>query len=134
LPSRIFVIGGVIPLASWVIKWVIKIPMHSEITTDGREALTQFLPVEPIAPFAKGAEPLKTVGLADNRAGTHHLPTLAPSIARCIDLIEPTRGWGQVFGLRQGALTGCLTRAINIEDLPLSAGEGPSVRLSAALW
>ncbi|GHO58206.1 hypothetical protein KSB_66810 [Ktedonobacter robiniae] len=68
--------------------------MESLVTTDGGFALPQFLPVEPVASVAKGAEPLETVGLADDRASPHHLPTFAPSVTRSTDLIEPTRGRG----------------------------------------
>jgi hypothetical protein len=43
--------------------------VRCEVTTDSREGLTQFLPVEPVASVAKRAEPLETVGLADDRMG-----------------------------------------------------------------
>ena len=42
--------------------------VHREVTGDRRKALTQFLPVTPIAAVAKRTEPLVTVGLTDDGA------------------------------------------------------------------
>ncbi len=56
--------------------------VRGEIATNGRQALTQFLSVATVAAIAKRAEPVETVGLADDRAGTHHLPPLAPGVER----------------------------------------------------
>ena len=56
------------------------------------QRLAQFFPVAPVAPMAKGAEPLETVGLADDRARVHHLSTFAPGGARRADLISALEG------------------------------------------
>jgi len=61
------------------------------------------------------------VGLADDGAGTHDFPTLAPCVASSTDFLQPAKGRGQLFCLGQGALAGGLTRAIDIEDYPLEA-------------
>src|SRR5438128_4892003 len=92
--------------------------VHSEITTDGREGLAQFLPIESVASVANRAEPLVAVGLVDDSAGPDDFPTLAPRVASSTDFIQPTKGRWQLFCLGQGALTGGLTRAIDIEDQP----------------
>jgi hypothetical protein len=92
--------------------------VRCEVARDGRETLTQFLPVAPVAPVAKRAEPLEAVGLADDRAGPHHLPTLAPPVARGTDLIQPATSRGQFFGLGQGALASGLSCAIEIKNHP----------------
>src|SRR6266566_5444470 len=67
-----------------------------EIATDGREALAQFRSVATVAAVAKRAEPLESVGLADDGARPHHLPTLAPGVARGTDVIQPAKGRRQV--------------------------------------
>jgi len=90
----------------------------SEVATDGRESLAQFLPVESVASVAHRAEPLVTVGLADNRAGPHDFPALAPRVASSTDLIQSARGRRQFFCLGQSALAGGFTCAIDIEDHP----------------
>jgi hypothetical protein len=64
----------------------------SQIAANGREALTQFLPVASVAPIAKRAEPLETVGLIDDGARPYDLTTLAPRVASSTDLIQSTRG------------------------------------------
>ena len=92
--------------------------MRREIATDGREALTQFLPVASVASIAKTAEPLKTVRLTDDGASPHDLPALAPPVARSTDVIQPAKGRGQGFCLGQGALPGRLTRPIDVKDYP----------------
>jgi hypothetical protein len=95
--------------------------LRSEGATDGPEGLAQFRPVEPVASVAKGVEPLVAVGLADDGAGTDDFPTLAPHVASSTDFLQPAKGRWQLFSLRQGALAGGLTRAIDIEDHPLEA-------------
>ncbi len=95
--------------------------VRSEVATDGREGLAQFLPVESIASVANRAEPLVAVGLTDNSAGPDDFPTLAPCVASSTDFIQPAIGRWQLFCLGQGALAGGLTRAIDIEDHPLEA-------------
>ncbi len=92
--------------------------MRREVARDGRSALSQFLPVAPVASVAKRAEPLEAVGLADDGARPHHLPALAAPVARGTDLIQPAKGRRQVFGLGQGALAGGFTRAINDQRRP----------------
>src|SRR5512135_384926 len=57
----------------------------SLIATNGREALTQFLPAATVAPVAERAEPLETMGLTNDGAGVHHLSPLAPFVARRTD-------------------------------------------------
>ena len=71
-----------------------------------------------MAPIAKGAEPLGTMSLADDGARAHHLPPLAPPVARRTDLIQSAKGWGQVLALRQGTLASGFTRAIDVKDYP----------------
>ena len=85
---------------------------------NGSFALTQFLPVAPVAPVAKRAEPLETVGLTDDGARPDDFPALASRLASSTDLIQPAIGRWQLFCLRQGALAGGFTRAIDIEDHP----------------
>src|SRR5215831_15356443 len=92
--------------------------MCLEVLGDGRKALAQFLPVAPVPSVAKRAEPLVAVSQADDRAGAHRLPALASGVASSADIIQSAEGWRQGFGLRQGALTGGLTRAIQIKDEP----------------
>jgi hypothetical protein len=60
-----------------------------KVARNRREALTQFLPIAAVTPIAKRAEPLKTVGLTDDGPRPHHLPTLAPPVARGADVIQP---------------------------------------------
>jgi hypothetical protein len=74
--------------------------VRREVSRDGRECLPQFLSVASVASVAKTAEPLEAVGLTDDRAGTHHLPALAPPIARSTDVIQPAkrRGSSSVWG------------------------------------
>src|SRR5260370_20893819 len=84
----------------------------------GREGLRKFHSVEPVAPVAKRAEPLKAVSLTDDRAGPYHLPALAPPVAWSTDVIQSAKGSGHFFGLGQSALACSLTRAINIKDYP----------------
>ncbi len=92
--------------------------VRREVTRDGREALTQLLPVATVAPVAKRAEPLETMGLTNDGAGAHHLSTLTPFVARSTDVIQPAKGRGECFCLGQGTLAGCLTGAIEIKDHP----------------
>jgi hypothetical protein len=65
-----------------------------EIATNGCQRLSQFLPVATVAPIAKRAEPVVTLSLADDGACPHHLPALAPQVARSTDLIQPAKDWG----------------------------------------
>src|SRR6266700_4722538 len=92
--------------------------IRREITTDGRKALTQFLPVATVAPVAKRAEPLEGVSLADDGAGSYHLPTLAPGVARGTDVLQLAQGCRHLFSLGQGARARRLTRAIESKDHP----------------
>src|SRR5260370_4983144 len=92
--------------------------MRCEVPPDSRQALTQFLPIATVPPVANRAEPLKTVGLADDRARPHHFPTLAPGVASRTHVIQPPKRWGQVFGLWQGTLTGRFPGAIDVKDHP----------------
>jgi len=63
--------------------------VRCEIPTNGREPLTQFLPVPPVAFVPKTAEPLEAVSLADDGPCPHHLPPLAAPVAWRTDLIQP---------------------------------------------
>ena len=54
--------------------------VRREVARDGREALTQFLPVAPVASIAKRTEPVVAMGLRDNRARTDDL---SRACARC---------------------------------------------------
>ena len=92
--------------------------VRGEVLIDGCEALAQFRSVALVPPVAKRAEPLETVSLADDRARSHHLPTLAPPVARGTDLIQPAKSRGQLFSLRQGTPSGRLTCAVNVKDDP----------------
>jgi hypothetical protein len=71
----------------------------SQIPINGRETLTQFLSIATVPFVAKRTEPVETVGLTDDRAGTHNLPALAAPVASSTDVIQPAKRWGQVFGL-----------------------------------
>ncbi len=92
--------------------------MCCEVAGDGSLALAQFLPVAPVATVAKTAEPLETVGLADDGPRPHHLPALASRVARGTDVIQPTMSGWQFFGLGQGPLASSLARSIGIKDHP----------------
>jgi hypothetical protein len=92
--------------------------MCREVPCDRCKTLAQFHAIAPVASVPKTAEPLETMGLTDDRAGPHHLPAFAPGVARSTDLIQPAKGWRQVFGLGQGALAGGLPRPIEIKDHP----------------
>jgi hypothetical protein len=70
------------------------------------------------------------MGLTDHSAGSHHFPALAPGVARGTDVIQPAKGWRQLLGLGQGALTGGFARAIKIKDHPRVPG---SIRQPARL-
>ena len=61
---------------------------------------------------------MEGVSLADDGAGSHHLPALAPGVARGTDVIQPAKGRRQVFSLGQGTLASCLACAIDIKDDP----------------
>ena len=58
------------------------------------------------------------MSLADDRARPHHLPTLAPRVARSTHVIQPAKGWRQLVGLRQSSLAGRLPRPIDVKDHP----------------
>jgi hypothetical protein len=73
--------------------------VRGERACDRSQALAQFHAILPVATLAKTAEPLETVGLADDGARPHHLPALAPGVARGTHLIQPAKGRGQVFAL-----------------------------------
>src|SRR6266700_1356917 len=68
--------------------------VRCEIATNGRKPLTQFHSVATVAAIAKRAEPVETVGLANDGAGAHHLPPLAPCVARSTEVIQPAKGQG----------------------------------------
>ena len=80
---------------------------RAPVTRDGREALTQLLPVATVAPVAKRAELLETMGLTNDGAGAHHLSTLAPFVERR-HRRHPTidQARGECFCLGQGSLRG----------------------------
>lgn len=71
----------------------------SQIPTNGSFALTQFLPVAPVATVPKTAEPLEAVSLADDGPNPYYLPALAPFVARSTDLIQSTKSGRQLFCL-----------------------------------
>jgi hypothetical protein len=104
--------------------------VRREVTRDGRERLAQFLPVAAVAAVAKRAEPLVAMGLTNDGAGAHHLSALAPFVARSTDVIQPAKGWGQLFGLGQGALASCLARPVDVKDHP---GVARSIQQSPGL-
>src|SRR5439155_12806145 len=89
--------------------------VHSEVATDGRESLAQFLAVESVASVANRAEPLVAVSLTDHSAGPDNFPALAPPVASSTDDIQSAIGWWQLFCLGYGALAGGLTRPIDIQ-------------------
>src|SRR6266700_8212954 len=49
---------------------------------------------------------------------THDLSSLAPGVTRSTQLLQPTLGSRQVCCLRQGALAGRFSGAIDVEDDP----------------
>jgi hypothetical protein len=95
--------------------------VRGEIVRDGRECLAQFRSVASVASIAKTAEPVVALSLRDNRARPDDLPAFAPCVARGTDVIQPAKGRGQFFCLRQGALAGRLTRPIDVKDHPGSS-------------
>src|SRR5260221_841292 len=95
--------------------------VRSEIATDDHERVSQFLAVLPVASVPETAEPLIGMGLRNNGAGPDNFPTLAPGVASSTDLIQATLSRRQVLRLRQGALAGRPSGAIDVEDLPLDA-------------
>src|SRR6266487_2929481 len=75
--------------------------------------------VVPIARVSKGAEPLGTVGLADDRAGPHDFPSLAPGGERRHRCHLTDRwAWWQLFCLGKSARARSRAGAIEIEDDP----------------
>src|SRR6266581_1431028 len=100
----------------------LRLAVGRERATDDPQRECQFLPVLPVASVSEIAEPLRGVGLRNDGAGTNNLPTPAPGVPSSTDLIQATLGRRQVLHLRQGALSGRFSGAIDIEDLPLSAG------------
>jgi hypothetical protein len=92
--------------------------VHCEIARDRRECLAQFRSVASVASIAKTAEPVVAMSLRNHRARPDDLPALAPRVARGTDLIQPAKGRGQFFCLRQGALAGRLARPIDVKDHP----------------
>ncbi len=71
----------------------------SQIPANGGEPLAQFLPVAPVPPIAKRAEPVVTVRLADDSPRPDYLPTLSPPVTRSTDLVQSAEGWGQFIAL-----------------------------------
>jgi hypothetical protein len=105
--------------------------VRPQVPTNGREALAQFRPVAPVAAIAKRAEPLEAVGLADHGPRAHHLPALAPRVAWSTDIIQPAKGGRESFALGQSALTGRLSRAIQVKDHPGGSG---SIQQIPGVW
>ncbi len=105
-----------------------------QISTNGRESLAQFRAVESVASVSKTAEPVETVGLADNGASSHHLPPLAPFVARRTDVLQPAKGWRQVFGLRQSSLRGRPRASHQCQRPPTPFPLDPSTHPSASRW
>jgi len=60
---------------------------RSEVARNRRETLTQFLPVATVPPIPERAEPLETVGLANDGSSPYYLPALASPVARRTDVI-----------------------------------------------
>src|SRR5512135_3432846 len=91
----------------------------SKVGADGLDPLAQFLAIHPVPFVAEAAEPLMTVGLQDGGAGTYHLASLTSGVARGTHRSQATlRPW-QMVSAGQGTLAGRLTRAVDVEDLPL---------------
>jgi hypothetical protein len=99
----------------------LRLAVRREIAMEDPQDECQFLAVLPVASVAETTEPLRGVGLQNDRAGPDNFPTLAPGVASSTDLIQPPLGRGQILPLRQGSLASGLACAIDIEDLPLSA-------------
>ena len=92
--------------------------MGRKIALESLDGLAQFLSVVAVALIAEIAEPLIAVLLGDHRAGAHDLSSLAPGVTRSTQLLQPTLGSRQVCCLRQGALAGRFSGAIDVEDDP----------------
>jgi hypothetical protein len=71
-----------------------------EIAADGCERMCQLLPVLSVASLSERAEPLRGVGMRNDGAGANNFSSLAPSVARGTDLIEPSLSSGEIFHLR----------------------------------
>src|SRR5712691_2923656 len=72
--------------------------VRCEVARNRCETLAQFLSVASVAPVAKTAEPLETVGLTDDGTSPDDFPSLAPRVASRTDLLQPAKGWWQLFG------------------------------------
>src|SRR5215472_7656416 len=80
--------------------------MSREVARESRERFSQFLSIPPVPFVSETPEPVIAVGLADGRAGTHHLPALAAGVASSTHPIQPAESRGEVVAFRQGALAG----------------------------
>src|SRR6266536_369730 len=110
--------------------------MRSQVGPDRLHCSAQLLSVRSVAWIAEGAEPLRGMRLQDGRTATHDFASLAPSVARCTHLIQPTLRERQLWALWQGTLAGSLACAIDVENLPqvpCSIGEPASLLLEVWL-
>src|SRR5712691_5383592 len=92
--------------------------VRHQVASNGGHCLAQLLAVLSIAPIAPTAEPLGTVSLRDDRAGTHHFSSLASRVPSSTQFLQPTRSGRQVGELWQGPLAGCFSGAIDVKDEP----------------
>jgi len=92
--------------------------VRSQGGVDRLHRSAQLRAVLSVARIANGAEPLRGVGVQHRRPGPHHVPSCAACGARSTRLIQTTVCGRVVLTGWQGALSGRLSRPIDVEDLP----------------
>lgn len=90
----------------------------SQRPANGRESLASFLPRASVPTVAETAEPMGAVRLRHGGPRPDCLSAFATSIARCTDLVQPTKSRRQVLPLRESALPRRFPRPINVKDFP----------------
>jgi hypothetical protein len=69
--------------------------VDSQMSTNSRQSLAQFLPILPVASVPETAEPVIAMGLSNRCARPDHFPTLASPVARSTHLVQSAKGWGK---------------------------------------
>src|SRR5215475_4990656 len=98
-------------------------PMQGDLLTgnvaDNHGCHTQEITsVIAVASMAEGPHPLVGMRLQKGGACANHLSPFVPGIPRSTDAIQTAMGWWEIWRCGQGSLSGCLSRAICIEDRP----------------
>jgi hypothetical protein len=74
-------------------------PIGSQILTNGRKPLAQFLPIAPVSPTPETAEPLIAMRLRNGCPCSDDFPPLAARVSRCTHVIQSTKRRGQIVSL-----------------------------------